>query len=188
MSDVVKRLIASITSCTDKETSPAVIVEQVKRIALNLAKDTSWVRPEYYEIDKEQGMGITVLNREGEGSAFVEVISWMPGLGIEPHDHQTWGVVLGINGIETNIGWQRLDDGSRPGHAKLTKVSETNIGKGEAVHFLPDDIHSVFNNGDGPSLSSHIYGRDLANVERSEFDPINKLERPCPKRIRKSHD
>ena len=50
---------------------------------------------------------------------------------------------------------------------------------------LPDDIHSVRNEGDTPSLSLHMYGKALAKVERSEFDPINKTQRPCPQRVRK---
>ena len=116
----------------------------------------------------------------------IEVISWAPGLGVAPHDHQTWGVVVGIDGVEVNITWQRLDDGSEPGFADLKKTRETEIRNGDTVSFLPDDIHSVRNDSDEPSLSLHIYGRVLPKISRSEFDPINKVQRPCPKRFRGS--
>ena len=50
--------------------------------------------------------------------------------------------------------------------------------------FLPDDIHGVRNDGDVPSLSLHVYGRSLSKTNRSEFDTINKTEKPCPVRKR----
>ena len=56
---------------------------------------------------KSRGIGITVLNQEELGF-FVEGLSWMLGLGVAPHDHQMWGIVEGIDGIETNIKWYVL--------------------------------------------------------------------------------
>ena len=146
------------------------------------------MRPEFYEVDERQGIGINILNQENNDTNLVEVISWLPGLGVAPHDHQTWGVVVGIDGMEMNIEWRRLDDGSKPGYAELKKYRETKVSKGDVLTFMPNDIHSVRNDGDRPSLSLHIYGRVLANLERSEFDPINKHQRPCPQRVRKLVD
>ena len=55
MSDAVKGPRVSIGNFNDNGTSPVVIVEHVKLAVLNLAKDRSWVQPEYYEVYKEQG-------------------------------------------------------------------------------------------------------------------------------------
>lgn len=55
---------------------------------------------------------------------------------------------------------------------------------GDCLRFMPDDIHSVRNEGEAPSLSLHIYGRSLAHLARSEFDPAIKAQRPCPQRER----
>ena len=49
---------------------------------------------------------------------------------------------------------------------------------------MPDDIHSVRNLGDTPTLSLHIYGKSLAITNRNEYDPEAKIVRPCPKRKR----
>ena len=153
-------------------------------MAVKFAEDTSWVRSAFYEVDKKQGMGINVLNQEDDDIILVEGISWMPGLGVAPHDHQTWGVVVDIDRAEINVDWRRANDGSKIGFANLEKVSKTTVCKGDVVAFLPDDIHSVPNHGDKPSLSLHIYGHVLAKIERSKFDPINKAQRPCSQRVR----
>ena len=188
MSDAIRDLVLALNGITDDETDPAVIIERVKPIAVNLAEETSWVRSKFYEVDEMQGIGINILNQEDNDTNLVEVISWLPGFGVAPHDHQTWGVVVGIDGTEMNIEWRRLDDGSEPGYAELKKYRETKVSKGDVLTFMPNDIHSVRNDSDRPSLSLHIYGRVLANLERSEFDPINKCQYPCPQRIRKPVD
>ena len=53
------------------------------------------------------------------------------------------------------------------------------------IRLLPDAIHSVRNEGSAPSLSLHIYGRNLATVARFEFNPVTKTQCPCPERSRK---
>ena len=185
MTDVISKLVNALKTITAEESKPATIIARVKPEVAKVVQDASWLKPEYYEFDVEQGMGINILNQEEDGTILVEAISWGPGRGVAPHDHQTWGVVVGIDGVEINVDWQRLDDGSRPGFAVLEKARETEVRKGDVVALLPDDIHSVRNEGDTPSLSLHMYGKALAKVERSEFDPTNKTQRPCPQRVRK---
>ena len=97
-----------------------------------------------------------------------------------------YGIVVGLDGVEKNVNWLRQDDGSRPGYADIAAHHEVMVGAGDACSFLPDDIHSVENDGDKPTLSLHLYGAVLANNERSEFDPEAKVQRPCPKRVRKA--
>ena len=103
-----------------------------------------------------------------------------------PHDHQTWGIVCGIDGVETNINWLRNDDGSKAGFADLTAAHELRVGPGDVAVFMPDDIHSVRNDSDKTTLSLHIYGKSLSQIDRSEFDPDSKTVRPCPKREKKA--
>jgi predicted metal-dependent enzyme (double-stranded beta helix superfamily) len=91
---------------------------------------------------------------------------------------------MGLEGSERNINWRRLDDGSRAGFADLVQHESILVGNGDVLRFMPDDIHSVRNEGDTPSLSLHVYGRSLARVARLEFDPIAKVQRLCPQRVR----
>lgn len=161
------------------------IVKRVMPLARRIGDGPDMRRKEFYDCDPEQGFAINILHEEPDHSLLVEAIVWLPGRGVKPHNHRTWGVVVGLDGLETNVNWQRRDDGSRPGYADLVPRHEIAVGPGDVVAFLPDDIHSVRNDGATPTLSLHIYGKSLAHIDRSEFDPDAKVERPCPKRVRK---
>ncbi len=185
MSDnVISNFVTELKAATAGVSDPAAVIQRISPIIAKMAADTSWVKPAYYQCDEDQGFGITILNEEPDHSLLVEAICWLPWRGVAPHDHQTWGIVFGIDGVEVNVDWRRRDDGSRPGFADIEIDRETDVSSGVVVSFLPDDIHGVRNDGDVPSLSLHVYGRSLSKTNRSEFDPINKTEKPCPVRKR----
>jgi predicted metal-dependent enzyme (double-stranded beta helix superfamily) len=187
MSDtIIANFVKELKTATAGLSDPAAVLERVAPIAAKMADDTSWVKPAYYQCDEDQGFGISLLYEEPENTLLVEAISWLPGRGVAPHDHQTWGVVVGIDGVEVNVDWRRLDDRSKAGFADLEIDHETIVTRGTVARFMPDDIHGVRNDGDVPSLSLHIYGASLSTVNRSEFDPINKAQKPCPQRKRTS--
>lgn len=181
---LISDFVTDIKSATAGIDDPATIIERIAPLAQKMAADTSWVRPEYYDCDDAQGFGINILHQGPDNTLLVEAIAWLPGRGVAPHDHQTWGVVVGIDGVEVNVDWRRLDDGSKEGFADIEIARETEVGHGDIVSFLPHDIHGVRNEGDVTSLSLHIYGAALATLSRSEFDPINKTRKPCPQRKR----
>jgi len=174
----IRRLVASARS---GEALTAALADRLRP----LADDRSWITDDLYETDENQGFGITVLHEEGEDGFLLETVCWAPGRGVAPHDHQTWGVVMGLDGEEINVDWRRTDDGSAPGKAALEKAEETPVTSGVVKTFRPDDIHSIRNDSDAPSLSLHLYGRSLAAIDRSEFNPIAGTVAPCPKRVRR---
>ena len=179
--DLVRDLREIVATTSDDRE----IIRQVMPLARRIGRQPGMCRKEFYECDEEQGFGINILHEEPDHSLLIEAIAWLPGRGVKPHDHQTWGVVVGLDGHETNVNWLRRDNGSRRGYAELVANHEEVVEPGDVVAFLPDDIHSVRNDGDKPTLSLHIYGRSLAHIDRSEFDPDANIQRPCPKRIRK---
>jgi predicted metal-dependent enzyme (double-stranded beta helix superfamily) len=179
--DLVRDLREIVANTTDNRE----IIRQVMPLARRISGAPSLRRKAFYACDEAQGMGINILHVEPDNTLLVEAIAWMPGRGVKPHDHQTWGVVVGLDGHETNVNWRRLDDKSRPGYAELEVQHEIVVKQGDIVAFLPDDIHSVRNDGDTTTLSLHIYGKSLAHIDRSEFDPEAGIQRPCPKRVRR---
>ena len=185
----VDRFIDDVRSAVAGASDPAAVVDRVVPLMRTLAGDRSWIRPEFYEVDANQGFGIVVLHEEPDedpgGGFLVETICWAPGRGVAPHDHRTWGVVVGLDGREINVDWHRLDDGRVAGRAELEKATETVVDPGVVQTFVPTDIHSVRNDSDRPSLSLHVYGRNLAKLDRSEFNPLAGTETPCPKRTKR---
>jgi len=71
-----------------------------------------------------------------------------------------------------------VDDGTRPGYAKLERAGKHVMSAGDVTACKPADIHSVWNVGDDVSLSLHTYGMHINYSGRSEFDPETDEERP----------
>ncbi len=178
----VKQVRASIARDGDHDVFTTEIATAMKE----LAADQSWVDAGLYAADHDQGFGITILHEEPDEGFFLETVCWLPGRGVAPHDHQTWGIVVGIDGEEVNVDWRRTDDQAVAGQADLEVAEEIRMTRGTVKVLRPDDIHSIRNESDGPSLSLHLYGRNLARVDRSEFNPVTGTVAPCPKRVRRS--
>ncbi len=123
-------------------------------------------------------MGLTLLHEEPDHTLAVFVVAWLPGRGVPPHDHGSWAVLAGIDGPESNTFWKRVDDGSRPGHAKLVKAGETVFHEGDVLSMLPGGIHSITNRTQQITVSLHTYGMHLNFAERSQFDLEHDEEKP----------
>jgi len=149
----------------------AALLEHVKPLLARLARSRSWLRPEHYECDEEQGFGVHVLHEEPEHGAWLVAVSWLPHRGPPPHDHGTWAVVAGIDGEEENISWRRRGAG-------LEAVGRELVGPGQVVTFPQGSIHSVVNRGERTSLSLHAYGRNQNHAMRSQFDAQTGAETP----------
>jgi predicted metal-dependent enzyme (double-stranded beta helix superfamily) len=121
-----------------------------------------------------QNFDFQLLHEEPDHSLAVAVLCSLPGRGTPPHDHGTWGVVIGVEGEEINAFWRRTDNGSRPGYARLEQASEQCCARGDAITLLPDTIHSVQNETGDISVSLHVYGRHVDYTERFQFD-IGKM-------------
>ena len=135
--------------------------------------DTSWLKPEYYQTDAEQGFGVQVLHEEADHSLAVFMVAWTPHHGVAPHDHGTWALIAGVEGIEQNTSYNRLDDRSRDGYAEIEVKAETMAGPGDLVCMKNGGIHSVRNETDQITLSLHTYGMHVNHTNRSVYDPQN---------------
>jgi predicted metal-dependent enzyme (double-stranded beta helix superfamily) len=150
--------VRDLRTITAKETDPVRITDRVAPLAKKFAQTPGWLRPEYRECDAEQGFGVHLLHEEPNHDLAVFVISWLPNRGTTPHNHKTWAVVVGIEGQEQEINYDRRDDGT--------------------ARCYPEHIHSVWNVGKDISMSLHTYGRHINYTGRSEFDLEQKREKP----------
>ena len=158
------RKIAAETSNEDE------ILRQVGPLAQRFVADKSWLQPKHYETDAEQGFGVHLLHEEPDHSLAVLVLSWLPGRGTPPHDHGTWAVVAGVEGVERNVRYNRIDDGSRDDYAELEVKHEFDAHEGELVCMKTGGIHKVTNETDAITLSVHTYGKHVNYTNRSQFD------------------
>jgi len=78
--------------------------------------------------------------------------------------------VAGVEGVERNIWYKRIDDRSRSGHAELEIKMEKNADAGDLVCMKTGGIHMVRNETDKVTLSLHTYGKHINFTERSQFN------------------
>ena len=107
-------------------------------------------------------------------------VIWAPKMTIFPHNHDMWAVIGIYSGREDNIFWRRL-----PGEGRRVEAAGAkSLCDKDAVPLGSDVIHSVPNPIGRLTGAIHVYGSDVFNANRSEWDPESLLERPCdPERI-----
>jgi len=159
------------------------LFSRLSPLVQRFAGSGTWRDPRHYEIDPEQGFGVHQLHEEPDHSLAVLAVSWLPGRGTPPHDHGAWAIVVGVEGPETNVFWERTDDRSRPGHAELRRVGEKVFRPGDVIAMPAGTIHSVTNESERVTLSLHVYGKHINFTRRSQFDPNEQTEQPFIVRI-----
>jgi predicted metal-dependent enzyme (double-stranded beta helix superfamily) len=123
--------------------------------------------------------GSYVLHRSPNG-LLVTAVVWGPGDHTGPHDHHTWGMIGVMNNTLQETRFRRLDDGSRPDHARLEKDRVSFFKPGEVSLLIPgvDEIHQMDNPSDRPTVEIHVYGKDLAGLQRCRFNAETGSVRP----------
>ena len=156
-----------ITAATDDE---GEIFDQVGPLAQRLAGEDNWIEERFFSPDPETGFSAFLLHEEDDHSLTVLAASWIPGMGVGPHDHGTWAVVVGVQGTERNIRYKRMDDRSQADHAELRTKEESLAGPGDVVCIRNGGIHSVRNDSDEVTLSLHTYGYHVNYTTRYQYD------------------
>jgi predicted metal-dependent enzyme (double-stranded beta helix superfamily) len=91
---------------------------------------------------------------------------WGPGQSTPVHDHQVWGLVGVLRGVEKVERFARAPTGALiGGEAEYLREGEV-----DAVSPRIGDIHRVSNaREDAPSVSIHVYGANIGAVERATY-------------------
>ncbi|MDO5667014.1 MAG: cysteine dioxygenase family protein [Alcaligenaceae bacterium] len=129
-----------------------------------------WCLEQYEEPDNESLQNRYLIHKESDDGYALYLNIMKPGKKVVPHDHTTWACIAGVVGTETNFIYERLDDGSVPGHATLRQRDTVMVGPGNGVALLGDDIHAV-KIEDNVIRHLHFYGRPLEMLnERKAFN------------------
>ena len=180
------RLIGDLRRITAEDAGEHETIAAIRPLVRQFALSEVWREPRHYQADREQGFGAHLLHEEPDHSLAVFAASWLPGRGAPPHDHGVWAIVVGVEGLERNVFFERTDDRSRPGHAELRRIGEQVLGPGEVLAMPVGTIHSVSNDTERVSLSLHVYGQHINFTRRSQFDPEQRTEKPFIVKLEKA--
>jgi predicted metal-dependent enzyme (double-stranded beta helix superfamily) len=124
-------------------------------------------------LGEPQRAGINILH--ASPSLTILNLVWGPCMTIMPHDHRMWAVIGIYSGREDNIFWRRLPpDADRAIEAAGTRA----LSRGDCTKLGSDIIHSVTNPIPRLTGAIHVYGGDLLNKERSEWNAETLREEP----------
>ncbi|MCV2358567.1 hypothetical protein LNV08_06210 [Paucibacter sp. TC2R-5] len=112
---------------------------------------------------QEAGPGQEVLHNlsvSSKGGPSIYLVSDGPGVTSRPHEHKTWAVIVGIQGCEINTRFQSVVKDSR----QVVAVDSVNVGAGQLLWMLPDEIHATSVLGEQATFHLHLYGSALHAV------------------------
>ena len=104
------------------------------------------------------------------------------------HDHNSWGVSGACIGELGVIRYEREDDGTLEGYARLRQTAQVQMRPGELEMTRPlnDGIHQTGNPGDGITIMISVYGSPIRRLFINRFDAEhNKVDKLYPPRIKK---
>jgi predicted metal-dependent enzyme (double-stranded beta helix superfamily) len=108
----------------------------------------------------EGGKNLLLYVDPDHGFAINAVVR-VPGRTGRPHDHGEAWVLYGVlDGTESLERYDRLDDGSKPGHAEIKLTSVTTGSQGKVDLVPPHDIHAE-QGGDARSVAIIIRSQKL---------------------------
>lgn len=90
-----------------------------------------------------------------------------------PHTHASWALVAGVSGgVELNVIYERVDDGSVEGEAELRLREEIPVGPGQIGVVATGHYHTIEVVSDEPVLHLHAYGHavDAPGFSLPAFD------------------
>jgi predicted metal-dependent enzyme (double-stranded beta helix superfamily) len=153
-------------------------LQQAAPFLAHLVKDPTFLEAEILPLLKEargtEEDWYVAHSYEGKDHSYsLQVFVWPPSTETKIHDHSSWGVYCCAVGSVLEERYERLDDGSRPDHARLKKIWQLLWSKEDGVSsVLPHDggIHRVRNPGDSVAISVHLYGPWMGEVDGRDYD------------------
>ena len=179
---ILDEFIHEMHALVESGAEQATIFERGSPLLERLIRNPECIAPEY-RVPLGKGPrpnhGSYLLHRSPNGLLITAVV-WGPGDHTGPHDHHTWGMIGVMDHTLQETRFRRLDDGSRPDYARLEQDRVSVFKPGEISLLIPgvDEIHQMDNPGHRPTVEIHVYGRDLAGLQRCRFDPETSRVRP----------
>lgn len=96
-----------------------------------------------------------------KGGPSIYLVSDGAGVDTVPHEHQTWAIIVGIQGEEFNVFYKPAGRNSR----LVTRSGQCCIREGDVLIMEAHEIHAIDSStGIHPTYHVHLYGRSLVSL------------------------
>lgn len=120
-----------------------------------------------------------LLSQDADGGFALYLYSSGSDEETPPHDHCTWAVIAGIEGVEHNKVYRRLDDGSVPGCGRIELDYVFSVSAGTGLALAVEDVHSIHVDPSQPAMHLHLYGKGFEYLSgRVSFDMTDGTTAP----------
>lgn len=157
--------VRTIEQVLDRRPANQVIIQKVSDATKQICSDDRWL-DERYRHGEPDRYTRHLLHKDPQNRFIILSLVWQPGQTTPIHDHSCWGVMGIIDNTLEEVAYNRLDDGSRSEYCEIEESSVKQLGKGDVSYLLPpyEEIHRIGNTSDKPTISLHVYGRDLDEI------------------------
>lgn len=170
--EIVEQLIGQTRQVLNSGELSRDQLDTIRALVEELAAETNlWLAADYPDPGENDYQSRYRIGAESDDGITLYLNVMRPGKVITPHDHTTWACIAAVEGVEMNTVYDRLDDGSVIGKARIAPIKTLELGPGKSIGLMPDDIHSVLIEGQTCIRHLHLYGRPLENLDaRKSFD------------------
>ena len=136
------------------------------RLEALLAQD-GWLGPEHRVPDADNYRQ-HLLHVSPDRRLSIVALVWLPGQRTPIHDHVSWCVVGVYEGREPETRFRAVELG---GQRWLEQVGGVDAHPGHVEVIVPsvEDIHAVSADGEGPTISIHLYAADIERLGSSIY-------------------
>jgi predicted metal-dependent enzyme (double-stranded beta helix superfamily) len=168
----VAELIADAKTVLAKRSLSHDALADIARKLESLAARTHlWSETEFRSPTEAERQKRYLVSEEPDRTFALYLNAMYRGRRVPPHNHTTWACIAAVEGCEINYLYDRLDDASEPGKARLQERAQVRVEPGRGIALMPNDIHAVAN-AEAPVIRHlHFYGRALEVLDqRLVFD------------------
>ncbi len=160
--------ISALTDLVERTHDEPTLLQEGRVLLQALVSQDDWLPPEHSRPDPQRYQQYP-LYIDPMGRFSVVSFVWGPGQKTPVHDHTVWGLIGMLRGSECCQAYVLDATGTcQP----MGDVQTLRPGQVEAVSPRIGDVHQVWNAlPDQPSISIHVYGADIGQVQRWVYPP-----------------
>ncbi len=158
--DAVAAALRQVREVAGRGDVDRAALDEIKAVLVELAKRKElFGAAAYPPPTADRPAALYLLSEDADRQFALYLVSGDHRTKSPPHNHKTWAVIAGMAGEEENVVYERVDDGSVDGVGRVAEVRRTVLCDGDAIAFMPEDIHSVRVISDVPTRHFHLYGK-----------------------------